>query len=54
VAPVPPMYLHIACIGRRFFGKLMPAQRIAADTVSHKHKTPMPRDRHFGPGLAPV
>jgi hypothetical protein len=54
VAPVPPMNLHIACIGRRFFGKLMPAKRIEADTVSDKHKFPMPRVRQFAPGLAPV
>ena len=54
VAPVPPMYVHIACISRRFFGKLMPAKRIEAETVSHKHKSPMPHVRQFAPGLAPV
>jgi hypothetical protein len=48
------MYVHIACISRRFFGKLMPAKRIEAETVSHKHKSPMPHVRQFAPGLAPV
>jgi hypothetical protein len=48
------MNLHIACIGRRFFGKLMPTKRIEADIVSDKHKFPMPRVRQFAPGLAPV